>query len=685
MSRVLILIALRNLFAHKAKSLIVGSIIFFGTFLVVVGTAMLDSVSESMARSITSSLAGHMQIYSSEGRDELALFGGGFMGDDDFGEIRDFKQLREAVEALPNVKAVVPMGIVNTTTMSGNEIDQAVGAMRTAFHAHDDVAVGAQLVRLRNIARDLLAESKRTLDIAANRKKVEDRIVELERLESDAFEKELRAAPEKTLAYLESHIAPMASDGQMIYFRVVGTDLSRFSKLFDSFEIAKGEMAPDGQRGILIADKLYEDWIKNRVARQLDKLNTGRSKQAKTIAGDSNLGDIAKRLPRQYAGITYQLDGAGAVVVEKALREELSDTTSDLTALVQKFLTVDDATFDRRYEFFYRVIAPHLRLYIVPVGGTLTLRAVTKTGYFEAVNVKIWGTYRFKGLEDSDLAGAQNLVDMLSFRELYGVMTSDKQKELESIRAEVGAKSVSRDSAEAELFGGGGSLEQEVGKAQAFEVGQIAADSQMPTTFTAADVDDGLSISAAVLLNDATHIHDSVAAISAELGKRGWPMKVVDWQQAAGVVGQFILVLRLVLYIAIFIIFMVALVIINNSMLIATMERIAEIGTLRAIGAEKRFVMTMFLVETLTLGVLSGLCGAIAGAALVRWLGGTGIPAANDIMVFLFAGPRLFPSVGIANLVLGVVAILIVSLASTLYPARVATGIQPVVAMQSKE
>ena len=102
-------------------------------------------------------------------------------------------------------------------------------------------------------------------------------------------------------------------------------------------------------------------------------------------------------------------------------------------------------------------------------------------------------------------------------------------------------------------------------------------------------------------------------------------------------------------------------------------------------GAQKSFVMGIFLLETLMLGAVAGVVGAIAGALGVTALGNAGIPAANDIMVFLFSGPRWYPELGASNIVFALVVIFLVSLISTLSPARIAAGIQPVVAMQAKE
>jgi ABC-type lipoprotein release transport system permease subunit len=96
--------------------------------------------------------------------------------------------------------------------------------------------------------------------------------------------------------------------------------------------------------------------------------------------------------------------------------------------------------------------------------------------------------------------------------------------------------------------------------------------------------------------------------------------------------------------------------------------------------------MAMFFAETLALGILAGTLGALAGAGFVGWLGSVGISANNqDILIFLFGGPRLFPTVSLGNLVFAFCVVVIVSVASTLYPARLATRIQPVVAMQAKE
>jgi len=66
-----------------------------------------------------------------------------------------------------------------------------------------------------------------------------------------------------------------------------------------------------------------------------------------------------------------------------------------------------------------------------------------------------------------------------------------------------------------------------------------------------------------------------------------------------------------------------------NSMSMAVQERFREIGTLRAIGMNRRKLTRMFLVEGFTLGLAGGLAGLV-GASVLAWLGLTfGIDARN--------------------------------------------------------
>jgi ABC-type lipoprotein release transport system permease subunit len=196
---------------------------------------------------------------------------------------------------------------------------------------------------------------------------------------------------------------------------------------------------------------------------------------------------------------------------------------------------------------------------------------------------------------------------------------------------------------------------------------------------------EGVVLNAAVIVENPRLIPQTMLAIEAAGAKAGLSLKAIDWQKASGLVGQFVTLIRAVLYISVLIIFAVALVIINNALVMATLERMAEIGTLRAVGAQRRFLLGMLVVETLAVGGLFGGIGAALGVGVVMLLRSVGIPASNDTLYFLFSGPRLYPSLSPVNVAIALGIVLLVSGASSIYPGLLAMRVSPRQAMQSDE
>lgn len=690
---ILATLALRNLWSHWVKSAIVGSIMMAGTFLVVFGSAVLDSVERSMEESITSSMAGQAQVFSADAKDDLSLFGGFGFGSTDVGEIEDFSKVRASLLTVENVQDVVPMGITIATTFGGNDIDRALGDLRAAVAQGDAVRIEQNAGRVRRIAESIGKDYDLASEIVRDKEKVAHDKEALARAVSPEFWGALSADPVPNIEYLERNIAPLAQDGRMFFLRTVGTDLEQFRSRFSKMKIADGTLVPPGQRGYLLSKHMYEKFLKNLVARDFDDIKKDWDDGAR-FADDTLLAERVLRNSRQYKRILFQLDPDQQAALEPKLRAELGGQEGDLAALIESFLKVDDSNIERRYKFFYDEIGPKIRLYDVKPGDILTLRAFTKSGYARAVNVKVYGTYEFEGLEKSDLAGAANLTDLVTWRELYGKMSDAQLDELTAITASVGVKEVSRESAEDALFGGGSaSVESTKEATVGFDEfanadlgGRAERTAELDArAYTSEELQHGVVLNAAIIMTDPSQADATIEAIRAKSDEASLGLKVIDWQAAAGMVGQFVVVLRVVLYVSIFMIFLVALVIILISMVNAAFERTAEIGTMRAIGAQRGFVMMLFIVETMVLGLLAGGAGALLAVAAILVLGQVGIPAPSDVLVFLFGGPRLFPSVGVDDVGFGVIVILVVSVLSTLLPAIIAAFVPPVVAMQGRD
>jgi putative ABC transport system permease protein len=108
-----------------------------------------------------------------------------------------------------------------------------------------------------------------------------------------------------------------------------------------------------------------------------------------------------------------------------------------------------------------------------------------------------------------------------------------------------------------------------------------------------------------------------------------------------------------------------------NIMLVAVADRTREIGLRKALGATNRSIMFQFFVEGALLTLISGSIG-LAGAA--------GIMAALARLPQLpgFDSPRLVP----ATAILAMASLAIAGIAAGLYPARIASMLQPVEALR---
>ncbi|GAA2712000.1 ABC transporter permease [Actinoplanes palleronii] len=99
-----------------------------------------------------------------------------------------------------------------------------------------------------------------------------------------------------------------------------------------------------------------------------------------------------------------------------------------------------------------------------------------------------------------------------------------------------------------------------------------------------------------------------------------------------------------------------------NTMIISVLERRAEIGLRRALGARRRQILLQFLTEAVALSALGGLAGAALGvAATVVYAGAQG-------------WPLVLPTTGIAA---GVGSSIVIGAAAGLYPALRAGRLPP--------
>jgi ABC-type lipoprotein release transport system permease subunit len=719
MLRIVLGMALQNILLHRIKSLVVGGILFFGSLILCVGLNLTRSVERSMAESIQGSVGADFQIYDKQARDKLALFGGAFFGREELGSIQDWTTVADSVSKIDGVKAVVPMGFENGFLGRGNDFDnlfqklreftRLAGAPATgqAGSAGDDSSQESQSVALREhieLTRKNLMVLKSDLEnelaITSDKPTTVGRIATVEHAASEEFWtqflKHLANSPEELesdLIYLDTRVAPLAGDKAPVYLRYMGTEIDLFAKSFSRFMISAGSLEPGQTNWILLPERFYETEIKNIAASSFDKIVETMRTQGLTPENSPELASLIGQLPNQYLQLVFAIPPAARAELTPKLAEHLGipDETA-FEELVRQFLTIDSSNALRRADWFAENIAPVAKLHEIEVGETLYMRGYTRTGFLKTLPLKVAGIYSFKGLQRSDLAGSTAIVSLESYRELYGVMSASNRKELDELTRSVsvsGARVIDQGGSIEDALFGDTSANSTASSADPLPASQPETTAETITeTETEAKTEtksDQMAINLAVILTDRSLARGFKQKIEKQLNDSGFDLQVVDWKTASGLVGQLVTALTAVLLVSVFVILVVGAAIINNSLMMSTLERTREIGTLRAIGASRGLVTGLFLSEILVLAAIAVYSGALVSIAINIYLNKVGIPAGGDFVVFLFSGPRLFPFVAPIEPFLAATTLLIVSVISSAFPARFASRIQPAVAMQEKE
>jgi putative ABC transport system permease protein len=164
--------------------------------------------------------------------------------------------------------------------------------------------------------------------------------------------------------------------------------------------------------------------------------------------------------------------------------------------------------------------------------------------------------------------------------------------------------------------------------------------------------------------------------------KKGWPVQAVDWRTAAGMSAQYLYWMRLIFNIGIIVILGTGFIVVNNTLVISALDRSQETGTMRAIGADRRFVAIQFLLETAMLTVSAGIAGCLIGVGLNGIIADVHIQFHNIYLIQLFGGISLVTQVTSANILRCMVLSSFLALIGWLYPVRIALGISPVEAMR---
>ena len=130
----------------------------------------------------------------------------------------------------------------------------------------------------------------------------------------------------------------------------------------------------------------------------------------------------------------------------------------------------------------------------------------------------------------------------------------------------------------------------------------------------------------------------------------------------------------------------VTAIVIVNTLLMSVFERTREIGILSAIGMKGRQIVTLFLAEASLLALGGVTFGALAGWALSAYFGKVGVYFGDlGIQGGMLLEDRIYPYLTLESAINLIITAFVITLLASLYPARMASRMEPVEALHSAQ
>ncbi len=127
-----------------------------------------------------------------------------------------------------------------------------------------------------------------------------------------------------------------------------------------------------------------------------------------------------------------------------------------------------------------------------------------------------------------------------------------------------------------------------------------------------------------VLLRDTAQTSAAAASIRNQVAQAG--LEVTAWYDLADFYNKTVTLLSRQVGVVKWMIAIIIVLGISNTMMMTVLERTGEIGTAMALGVTRTRILRRFMAEGVIIGVMGGIAGVLAGLALAAAISWVGIP-----------------------------------------------------------
>ncbi|MBP5463710.1 MAG: FtsX-like permease family protein, partial [Treponema sp.] len=187
-----------------------------------------------------------------------------------------------------------------------------------------------------------------------------------------------------------------------------------------------------------------------------------------------------------------------------------------------------------------------------------------------------------------------------------------------------------------------------------------------------------------IKLKKAAKTRAVIRRLNQVFNQRDWPVQAANWRTAAGGTVAMVFFLRLVMNVGIILILLTGFIVVANTLMISSLSRMTETGTLRAIGAKRGFILLQFFWETALLTLTAGILGCLLGSCFCMLVNSAGIELHNSLLVQLFGGNSLRCTLLPTNISLCMGVAVALTFIGWYFPVRIAMEANPIVAMRGQ-
>jgi ABC-type lipoprotein release transport system permease subunit len=185
----------------------------------------------------------------------------------------------------------------------------------------------------------------------------------------------------------------------------------------------------------------------------------------------------------------------------------------------------------------------------------------------------------------------------------------------------------------------------------------------------------------AVRLHDRSTLDAAIESVRGTLPP-GTERDVIGWDRLVPEVAQTANLLKHGVLLILVVVFTMVLMVVVNTMLMSVFERSKEFGTLMAIGAGTRTVVRMVASEAGLLATAGALVGMVVGSALALHFAEVGLTMKAHGSDSLGASNIVHPVLSMPLVFAAAMALWLMVVAASIYPARKIAGLNPVLALR---